>query len=45
MRFNNIDITKLVMSFFVVAIHVWKLSNHTMLPIMDFIVRLAVPFF
>ncbi len=45
MRYLSIDITKLIMAFCVVAIHVAKLSNYTLPPAEDFVVRLAVPFF
>lgn len=45
MSYSNIDITKLFMAFCVVAIHVAKLSNYTLPPVVDFTVRLAVPFF
>lgn len=45
MRYPNIDVSKLLMAFCVVAIHVAKLSKYTLPPFVDFIVRLAVPFF
>ena len=45
MRYPNIDIAKLFMAFCVVAIHVAKLSNYIMPPVLEYTVRLAVPFF
>ena len=45
MRYNNLDVAKLFMAFCVVAIHVAALSSYTMPHVLDFVVRLAVPFF
>ena len=45
MRNSNIDLVKLFMASCVVTIHVSKLSNYSLPPVLDYMVKLAVPFF